>query len=148
MALTLKLAPMEKLVINGAVIRNGSSYTKITVLNQSNVLRGNEIIQEDQATTPATRAQFVAQNMVLDPMRANDLLKIYKTLIADLKGVFLNKDVLESLSESLSCAEAGYYYKALAALRPVLKYEKLLFAHQRREQFSQNEELGGNATAA
>ena len=65
MALKLSLKPHEKVVINGAVIANGDRRSTICVENIANVLREGDIIQPEQANTPAKRIYLPIMLMIM-----------------------------------------------------------------------------------
>lgn len=51
-----------------------------------------------------------------------------QSLIADLKQAYTNPEVLRHLEKALGHLEDGDYYKILAILRRVIRYEDLLLA--------------------
>lgn len=61
MALRLELRPNEKIVINGAVIRNGSRRSEFLVETHCKFLRGSEIISDEEADTPCKRLYVILQ---------------------------------------------------------------------------------------
>lgn len=62
--LVLKLAPNERVLINGAVIENGERRSKISIRTPNvNVLRLKDAIHPDEAKTPVTRACYIAQRL-------------------------------------------------------------------------------------
>lgn len=128
MALKLKLKAGEKIVINGAVIVNGDRPIGFTVQNFAQILRENDVMQEDEATTPVKRAYYVAQLMLLDSENTAGYAEKFESFVADLQQVFLNAEVQALLNESMDAYHAGNYYKVLAALRKVMKYEAVLLA--------------------
>ena len=56
MALKLSLKPGERFVVNGAVLQNGDRRAVLLLQNKASVLREKDIIQPEDATTPATRS--------------------------------------------------------------------------------------------
>ena len=53
MPLKLSLKPGEKFVLNGAVLANGDKRASLVLQNKACVLREKDIMQPDEATTPA-----------------------------------------------------------------------------------------------
>ena len=53
MPLKLSLKPGEKFVCNGAVLTNGERRVSLVIENKASILRDRDIMQADQATTPA-----------------------------------------------------------------------------------------------
>jgi Flagellar biosynthesis regulator FlbT len=134
MALKIKLKPNERVIVNGAVIRNDDRRTVITVENHSHVIRGSDVMLEDDATTPAKRAYFVIQSLLID-QRHNfkERKKQAAELLADLYTAIRNAEMHNAVAEAnwnLACED---YYKALVALRPVIAYERRLFENVSEE---------------
>ena len=73
MALKLTLKPHEKAVINGAVIANGDRRASFTIENHANVLRESDIIQPEDATTPAKRVYLPIMLMIVGQERTESL---------------------------------------------------------------------------
>ncbi len=65
MPLKLSLKPGETFVVNGAVLRNGDRRGVMLLENQARVLREKDILQAEDATTPAARAYFGVMQMYL-----------------------------------------------------------------------------------
>ena len=66
MPLKLSLKPGEKFVLNGAVVQNGDRRGVLVLQNKASVLREKDIMQLDEATTPARRIYFPVMMMYLD----------------------------------------------------------------------------------
>lgn len=85
-------------------------------------------MQEENATTPTRRTYFVAQLMLLDPDNVSRYAESYRSHLDDLLKVYSNQEVVALLKETLSHLERQDFYKILANLRKVIKYEDLLLA--------------------
>ena len=55
MPLKIELKPGEKFIVNGAVMVAGKSGASLALRNQAVLLRGRDVMQESEATTPARR---------------------------------------------------------------------------------------------
>jgi len=66
MPLKLSLKPGEKFVLNGAVLTNGDKRATLIVQNKACLLREKDIMQPDEATTPARRIYLPIMMMYLD----------------------------------------------------------------------------------
>ena len=66
MPLKLSLRPGEKFVVNGAVVQNGDRRAALVLQNKASVLREKDIMQPDDAETPAKRIYFPIMLMYLD----------------------------------------------------------------------------------
>lgn len=65
MPLLIKLAPGEKIVINGVVVENGGDHTTLRILNQAHVLRAKDIVTFEEANSPARRIYYALQCLYL-----------------------------------------------------------------------------------
>ena len=65
MPLKLSLKPGEKFVVNGAVIQNGDRRGVLLLQNKASVLREKDIMQPQDADTPAKRIYFPVMMMYL-----------------------------------------------------------------------------------
>ncbi len=66
MPLKLSLKPGERFVLNGAVLANGDKRTSLVIQNKACVLREKDIIQPENANTPARRIYLAVMMMYLD----------------------------------------------------------------------------------
>ena len=66
MPLKLSLKPGEKFVLNGAVLANGDKRTSLVIQNKACVLREKDIMQPEEANTPARRIYLAIMMMYLD----------------------------------------------------------------------------------
>lgn len=126
MALKLKLKPHEKAIINGAVIQNGPRPTEFIIKNFAQILREPEVMQQEDANTPAKRTYFAAQLMLLDPDNTVAHKALFASLISDLRGALSNADMLAHLAAAEAAVEQENYYQTLRQLRDVITYESKL----------------------
>src|SRR5258708_19515559 len=67
MPLKLVLKPKEKLIVNGAVVSNGSPRAvTLTFHNKAQLLQQKDVLLPEEATTPLLRTYFALQCMYLD----------------------------------------------------------------------------------
>lgn len=130
--LVLKLAPNERVLINGAVIENGDRRARIAIKTPNvNVLRLRDAIHPDSARTPVSRALYIAQ-MILsgdaDPVEGRRQLLLG---IEQLSQVFEDRDSRLLLADATAAAVEGNAYQALRKLRDLLPREARLFAASR-----------------
>ncbi|KJS43596.1 MAG: hypothetical protein VR70_02415 [Rhodospirillaceae bacterium BRH_c57] len=129
MALKIKLKPHEKAIINGAVIQNGPRATEFIVKNFAQILREPEVMQQEDATTPAKRTYFAAQLMLLDPDNAEAYKARFQSLLDDLAQALTNKEMLGKLTAAAGAVAQDNYYQALRQIRDVIDYEQVLLEH-------------------
>jgi len=144
MPLKLKLGANERLVVNGAVLVNGSYRTTLLVSNFAHIMREKDVLREEDANTPTKRLYFLVQAMLMQAPPSSALMALYATSREDLLGVFTKQDNITLLNDVERLVQAGDYYKALARLHPLIAYEANLLnveAHTWRRRTS-SERLG------
>lgn len=127
--LVLKLAPNERVLINGAVIENGERRSKISIRTPNvNVLRLKDAIHPDHANTPVARACYIAQLMLSGDVEMEQGRQQLIVAIEQLSQVFDDRDSRIMLTEATHHAVAGAAYPAMRKLRELLPREARLFA--------------------
>lgn len=125
--LVLKLAPHERVLINGAVIENGDRRTRFSVVTpNAHILRLRDAIHPDAAKTPVRRVCYIAQLVLsgdADPAQARQQLL---RGIAQLGWVFQDRECQAVLAEAGQAADAGSFYQTLRLLRQLLPIEERL----------------------
>ena len=58
MPLKITLKPRERLILGGAVLRNGDGATHLLVENEVPILRERDILTEKNAASPCRRVYF------------------------------------------------------------------------------------------
>jgi flagellar protein FlbT len=121
--LKLSLKPGEKFVLNGAVVQNGDRRGVLVLQNKASVLREKDIMQPEEATTPARRIYFPVMMMYLDEGEAAKFYDEFALRLTEFMGAIRNPEVL---SECVACSKyvlARQYYKALMGARKIVDYE-------------------------
>lgn len=129
MPLKLSLKPGERFVVNGAVLQNGDRRAVLLLQNKASILREKDIIQPEDANTPAKRIYFPIMMMYLDPSDANKFYDEFVMRLNEFMGAIRSTDVLKecvSLSREVAGAD---YYKALTRCRKLLTYEQGLLGN-------------------
>lgn len=71
--LVLKLAPNERVLINGAVIENGDKRARISIKTaNANILRLRDAIHPDDANTPVARVCYICQLILSGDAEENE----------------------------------------------------------------------------
>ncbi|WP_170351081.1 flagellar biosynthesis repressor FlbT [Ruegeria atlantica] len=129
--LVLKLAPKERVLINGVVVENGDRRSRFSIMTpDANVLRLRDAIHPDEVTTPVRRVCYAAQLVLsgdMEPERARQQLL---RRVEELSQVFTDADSRRVLSEATEALLAEQYYKSLKSLRALLPREERLMAYQ------------------
>lgn len=131
--LVIKLAPNERLLINGAIIENGDRRTRISICSpNANVLRLKDALHPDQAKTPVARVCYVAQLLLsgdADPAEGHAQLLVG---LEQLSQVFSDHDSRLIVDDATAAALQSNYYQALRRLRALLPREARLLAAVRQ----------------
>src|SRR5437868_8084689 len=94
MPLKLSLRPGEKFVVNGAVVQNGDRRSTLVLQNKASVLREKDIMQADEASSPARRIYFPVMMMYLDEGNADRFYDEFVRRMTEFMGVIGNPDVM------------------------------------------------------
>ncbi|SDM23754.1 flagellar protein FlbT [Methylobacterium phyllostachyos] len=120
MPLRLELKPYERLIINGALLRNGDRRSTFLIETQCKFLRESEIITESEADTACKQLHLTLTVIYLadDPAQGIDLFF---------------RQATDLIREAPACApqiaaiaaqiEAGDYYRALKLSRKLVEWE-------------------------
>lgn len=121
MPLKLSLKPGETFVVNGAVVRNGDRRGVLLLETQARVLREKDIMQPEEAVSPARRAYFAVMQMYLTGALEGGVYDEAVSALADMisSGVE-EKDAVIAISEHLI---SGNVYQALGGCRKLINAE-------------------------
>lgn len=123
MPLKLSLKPGEKFVLNGAVVQNGDRRGTLILQNKASVLREKDIMQAEEANTPARRIYFPVMMMYLDEANAQKYYDEMARRLTEFMTATRNPNVLtECVNVSRHILE-NEYYKALMVCRKLIDYE-------------------------
>ena len=124
MPLKISLKPQERLILGGAVVRNGEASVRLLVENEVPILREKDILSEAAANTPCRRIYFVIQLMYVDDKNLAEHHKLYWTLVADALGAAPSlARFIDPISHQV--VEKNYY-PALKIARQMIDYEQEL----------------------
>jgi flagellar biosynthesis repressor protein FlbT len=123
MPLKLSLKPLEKFVLNGAVVQNGDRRCALVLQNKASVLREKDIMQESEVTSPARHIYFPVMMMYLDESGAEKYYEEFLTRMTEFIGVISNPGVLSDCVNVSKAIMAKEYYKALMGCRKLIEYE-------------------------
>lgn len=127
--LVIKLAPNERILINGAVIENGERRAKLAIKTpRANILRLADAIHPDAATTPVTRTLYLCQLILTGDLAPAEGRRRLLRALEDLSQVFTDPDSRGVLARATAAAVAENEYAALKTLRALLDREARLFA--------------------
>lgn len=124
MPLKLSLKPGEKFVLNGAVLANGEKRTSLVLQNKACVLREKDIMQSEEANTPARRIYFPVMMMYLDPDGSEAYYNDFAMRMTEFMGAIQNRQAITTCLEISREVMSGAYYKALMACKKLFEFEQ------------------------
>ena len=127
--LVLKLAPKERVLINGAVIENGDRRSKLAIVTPNvRILRLRDAIHPEQANTPVRRVCYIAQLVLAGDVTPEDAEPQILKGIEQLSQVLRDPDSRTLLARATDELLAGRHYQTLKALRALLPREERLMS--------------------
>ena len=129
MPLKLSLKPGERFVLNGAVVQNGDRRGVLVLQNKASVLREKDIMQAEEANSPARRVYFPVMMMYLDEPAAVRYYDEFAHRLSEFMSVIRNPEILGECVAISKYVMAREYYKALMGCRKLIEYEDERLAH-------------------
>lgn len=134
MPLLIDFKSGDKIIINGAVLENAGSSSKLLIHNQASILRGKEILSEEESNTPASRTYFALQCAYMFADKEDDYLKLFNNFLTEYTVACPSaKPIAEEIRDEV---EKGRLYKGLKAAQKLIKHESELL-HSLREDVEQ-----------
>jgi len=131
--LVLKLAPKERVLINGAVIENGDRRSRISIVSpNANILRLRDAIHPEDANTPVRRVCYIAQLVLSGDVTTEDATHQLSRGISQLAQVFADHECHEKLEMARDMLREGQVYQTLKVLRSLLPIEEQLLQDARK----------------
>ncbi|MBN9553913.1 MAG: flagellar biosynthesis repressor FlbT [Alphaproteobacteria bacterium] len=124
MPLKLSLKPGEKFVLNGAVLANGDKRTSLVIQNKACVLREKDIMQPQDAKTPARLVYLAIMMMYLDAENSEETYTEFALRMNEFMSAIKNPEILTACVDITRDVTQGAYYKALIACRKLFDYEQ------------------------
>ena len=126
MPLRLKLKPQEKIVIGNTVIENGSKSATFLIHSKSIILREKDIMQEEQANSPAKRIYYVTLLMYLagSPEESKFHHPAFKELTRQFQEACPTPRAIELISIIGTRIFNEDFYGALKSARSLIGYEE------------------------
>ena len=124
MPLKLSLKPREKFVLNGAVVANGDKRTSLVLQNKASVLREKDIMQPEEASTPARRIYFPVMMMYLETEVSEQHYNQFALRMTEFMGAIRDSAALALCVEISRDVMSGAYYKALMQCKKLFDFEQ------------------------
>ena len=125
----LYLRANEKIFINGAVFRVDRKVS-IELLNNTNFLLENHVMQKEDATTPLKQLYFVVQLLLMDPNNTNTTKILFRDMIANILKSLDNVELMEGIKEIDEEVSSGNIFAALKLIRTLFALELLILNQQ------------------
>lgn len=127
--LILKLAPKERVLINGAVIENGDRRGRLSIVTPgANILRLRDAIHPEEVNTPVRRVCYIAQLVLSGDAEPDEARMQLLRGIEQLSQVLTDTDSRQQLAIASDSVVAGQFYQALRSMRALLPREARLMA--------------------
>jgi len=122
MALKIALKPGERMIIGGAVIKNGGAKAELFVQNKVPLLREKDILSERDAQTVAQKIYFTIQLMYIDQENMVNHHNAYWNFVKEItKAAPSTAALIDQISEKIV---DNQFYQALKLSRKLIDYEK------------------------
>ena len=126
MALKISLKPKERIIIGGAVVRNGNSRCELSFENKVPLLREKDIMSESDANTPASQIYFIGQLMYIDEENIATHHQTYWKFVKAFLGAAPSAlPLIDDISDSIL---KGEYYAGLKKASKLIEYEEEVVA--------------------
>jgi flagellar biosynthesis repressor protein FlbT len=121
MSLKITLKKNERVIVDGAVIRNGGKAAVFFIENVIPILREKDIMGEQEADTPCKRIYFILQLMYIDEGSMPQHQRAYARLAEEIVAAApsLSK-FIDTINERL---QARKFYQALKAAQTLIENE-------------------------
>lgn len=127
--LVLKLAPHERVLINGAVIENGDKRSRLAIMTpNANILRLRDAIHPEEVNTPVRRVCYIAQLVLSGDARPGEAKHQMLRGVEQLSQALTDHDSQSQLAAATEALLDDQFYQALKALRTLLPREARLLA--------------------
>ena len=124
-ALRLDMAAGERLFVNGAVLAV-DRRVGVSLLNRAAFLRGNHVMQADEATTPLRRLYFAAQRGLIAPGEATAAALEAGALTEALLAAVSSPPLVSGLMDARDALARGEPFGAMRAVKPLFALEAQL----------------------
>lgn len=131
MPLSIDFKSGDKIIINGAVIENLGSNSKISVHNQAAILRGKEVLSAEDSKTPASRIYFALQCAYIFPQNKQEYVDAYVNLLDEyLEACPSAQPIAEEIR---GLVDKGQLYKALKSTQSLIQHEAEILSTLRHD---------------
>lgn len=127
--LVLKLAPHERVLINGAVIENGDKRSRLSIMTpNARILRLRDAIHPGDVTSPVRRVVYIAQLVLSGDASPQEAKLQLLRGIEQLSQALTDHDSRAQLAAATEALMGDHFYQVLKSLRALLPREARLLA--------------------
>ncbi len=130
MPLKIILKPKEKMIIDGAVVKNAAGTAHLLIENDVPILREKDILTESDVQSPCSQIYFTIQLMYIDEQHIDGYYKTYwklvETVIKAMPSVVV---FVDQMSEAIISRK---YYQALKMAKQLIDYEEEVLSNVRK----------------
>lgn len=131
--LVLKLAPKERVLINGAVIENGERRSRLAIMTpNAHILRLRDAIHPEEVNTPVRRVVYIAQLVLSGDVAPEEARLQLLRGIEQLSQVLTDPDSRKQLAQATAAVIENQHYNVLKSLRSLLPREERILAAGKR----------------
>lgn len=129
MGLKISLKPDERIIIGGAVVKNGSTRSDFVIENSVPILRGKDIMSLADANSPCKRIYFAIQLMYVDDKNLDGHRATYWNLVKDVTNAAPSTIFhIDQISDHIL---HDRHYQALKLAKKLIEYEQGVMNHVR-----------------
>lgn len=129
MGLKISLKPDERIIIGGAVLKNGSTRSDFIIENSVPILRGKDIMSLADADSPCKRIYFAIQLMYVDEKNHEEHCAMYWKLVKDVINAAPSTTLqIDRISDHIL---QDRHYQALKLANKLIEYEQGVMNHVR-----------------
>ena len=122
MGLKISLKPDERIIIGGAVLKNGIARSDFIIENNVPILRGRDIMSLADADSPCKRIYFAIQLMYVDEKNLEEHRATYWKLVKDIISAAPSTTMqIDRISDHLL---HDRHYQALKLAKKLIEYEQ------------------------
>lgn len=121
MPLSIDFKSGDKIIINGAVIENLGSNSKLSVHNQAAILRGKEVLSAEDSNTPASRVYFSLQCAYIFPQNQGEYIDAYNKFLDEYVTACPSATPIADKVRKL--VGEGQLYRALKEAQKLIQHE-------------------------
>jgi len=123
--LALKLAPKERVLINGVVVENGPRRAQLLIkTDNASVLRLRDALDSADVIGPASEAYFAAQRCVAGEISSNDAEEIITPLLPKLTALDEGEACTGAIQNAQRSLDDCNLYRVMRCLRPLVDTER------------------------